>query len=228
MSHCPHRHRCPWAGTWGALLVLLLVALLPSSRAEASEGDGGLDSVPPFADDEGWRWELAGHVGMGPFIEPERSSVRLGLEAASVSIGLRHRRRRSRSFKRAIGSVFIGDERGLELTSQLLLDDGAPWLTLTVEPTLQVTPVARGRGSRLRTPAVLDVYLPAVGVAYRSDGGLTPVFGFSVPLSLRVREHLAIDLKPGLIVVPVGGADDMLFVTVSVGARLLGEARRRR
>lgn len=174
-------HRDRWFPAWALAMVVLLVTLWPHAHAAATEEPEVVrvprEPPPPFSDDVGWRWEASARAGIGPWIEPQRSEVRLGLEAASLGVSLRHRRARARSWPRSLGRVFIGDEHGLELSSRLLLDSGTPWGALVLEPTLGVTPVARGRGSRLRAPALLDVYLPEVGVAYRADGGLTPVFG---------------------------------------------------
>jgi len=83
-----------------------------------------------------------------------------------------------------------------------------------------ITLTNRVAGTALRVPTLLGAILPETGAVFRSDGPTSAYFGWALPLSLLVAEHLALDVRPRvLLTFPEAGAAGQadVFVGVSVG-----------
>ncbi len=224
--------RCP-KSAWILVLALVLGVLAPAAPAVAAPGrECSKKDCPGWIDQPGWRWEAAASHGVGVVI-PSGATPRLYTSTTPLSLGVRYQREhhRHRSFARGIinafGSVFIGNEYGLEVSSRVLSDGIQSWYGAVLDPTLMVA-IPTGRARMVRFPSSLGIGLPKAGVFMARDGTIAPLFEYGVPVSIRIHRHWAVEFELAATYLLYRDAPEQVTVGLSVGIRMLGGPNTRR
>lgn len=194
----------------------------PGSREEmpdslAPPGPRGPADIEPTAWTETRRVtlgvELDGAFTVGSFVED--GGTWLG---ASAGLALQLELDRANSGGPFDALLFDGAGFGVHANFLSRVDTPDGQYLFTVGAGVVLT--HRVASTPVRLPTVLGALLPEAGAVFRSDGTSAGYVGWALPLSLLLVEHLALDLRPRVLVTlfPEGsGRVADVFVGISVG-----------